>query len=115
LESSLGRAAAVKYFRRQSLWDHERAERSRDGLRKALGPYYESKYEILVDFIEESELSDVRHLAEGRNGKVRSAVWKHGLDTEIGRLDTEAVVLKNIPGFDAETRDQAFKRFLHEV
>jgi hypothetical protein len=113
ISTSLGEEAAFQYLRRLASQDEIGREKTKDGLKAALGTHYNARYDVFLKYIDHTEFRDIRFLAEGKNGKVFSAVWNPPLSIENPAQDLQ-VVLKYISNDSSETRN-TFTKFLQEV
>src|SRR5208282_4733992 len=95
--SAYGEAAAVECFRRLAAFaDTAEFMQYRENLQGALGSHYMTRYELLLPFINQIDLRDIEILAEGRNGRVFSALWDRPPVVPGGHREIIPVVLKHI-------------------
>jgi hypothetical protein len=116
LASSYGEAAAVQCFRRLATFSDTAAfMQYRKNLQAALGRHYKTRYELLLPFVNQSDLRAIEVLAEGRNGRVFSAFWDQPPIVPGGNREVEAVVLKHIHAKTENGNESPLVKFLHEV
>lgn len=111
LAGELGEIAAIRYFQRITKFTPSELNTYRNQLQEALGEIYETRYEILLPFIEEKVLLNRTFLAEGRYGRVLSAKWVSA--SWIGAEQAD-VVLKYMRTDEGE-REKVLTKFLREV
>src|SRR5947207_9954808 len=81
----------------------------------ALGSHYITRYELLLPFINQTDLSDIEVLAEGRNGRVFCALWNRPPVIPGGHGGVIPIVLKHIHAKSGVDDDSPLLKFLHEV
>jgi len=90
-------AAAVQCFRRLASFPDDTSFRQyRQNLQSALGRHYQARHELVLPFANQSDLNHIEILAEGRYGRVFSAVWDRPPKLPGGRTEVTPVVLKHI-------------------
>lgn len=116
LMSKYGEYASVQCFRRLAAFsDNGGFMKYREHLRSALGSHYMTRHELLLPFINQSDLRDINVLTGGCNGRVYSALWDRPQLAPGGHREGVGIVLKHIHARLGVTENTALTKFLDEV